>query len=90
MAKREAKQYKALYFDLRIHDLETFYPKKSRLGAYMGIKNYLLSHAFMHEQWSGYHSVKKMTDLEIFDLVHDMALQPPVCFPGKQRNMSVI
>ena len=71
MAKREAKQYKALYFDLRIHDLETFYPKKNHLGAYTDIKNYLLSHAFAH------HSVEKMTDLEIFDLVHDMALQMP-------------
>lgn len=77
MARREAKQYKALYFDLRVHDLEIFYPKKNHLGAYADIKNYLLNHAFTHEQWSGYHSLKKMTDLEIFDLVHDMALQMP-------------
>ena len=39
------------------------------------IKNYLLKHEFTHEQWSGYHSVKKITDLEIFELVRDMATE---------------
>lgn len=73
MARREAKQYKALYFDLYIQSLKQFYPKKNHLGAYNDIKRYLLSHDFTHEQWSGYHSKKKMTDLEIFDLVQDMA-----------------
>lgn len=75
MARREARQYKALYFDLRIHDLKKFYPKKNYLGAYADIKRYLLKNAFTHEQWSGYHSVNKMTDLEIFDLVQQMAVQ---------------
>lgn len=37
------------------------------LGAYADIKRYVLRHEFAHEQWSGYHSLKKMTDLEIFD-----------------------
>lgn len=77
MARREARQYKALYFDLRIQDLKEFYPKKNHLGAYADIKNYLLKHDFTHEQWSGYHSVKKMTDLEIFDLVQEMAVRMP-------------
>lgn len=75
MAGREARQHKALYFDLRIQDLKRFYPKKNHLGAYADIKRYLLSHEFTHEQWSGYHSMKRMTDLEIFDLVQEMALQ---------------
>lgn len=77
MAGRETRQYKALYFDLRIHDLKEFYPKKNHLGAYADIKNYLLKRHFNHEQWSGYHSMKKMTDLEIFDLVQEMAVQMP-------------
>ena len=73
MAKREAKQYKVLYFDLHVQSLKQFYPKKNHLGAYGDIKRYLLKHGFTHEQWSGYHSEKKMTDLDIFDLVHEMA-----------------
>lgn len=75
MARREARQYKALYFDIHVQALREFYPKKNHLGAYKDIKRYLLNHGFTHEQWSGYHSVTKMTDLEIFDLVHDMARQ---------------
>lgn len=77
MARREARQYKALYFDIHINDLKKFYPKKNHLGAYTDIKRYLLRHAFTHEQWSGYHSKNRMTDLEIFDLVQDMANQMP-------------
>lgn len=77
MARRETRQHKALYFDLRIHDLKEFYPRKNHLGGYTDIKNYLLKHDFIHEQWSGYHSAKKMTDLEIFDLVQEMAVRLP-------------
>ena len=77
MARREAKQYKALYFDMHINELKKHYPGKDHLGAYKDIKRYLLRHAFTHELWSGYHSVNKMTDLEIFDLVQDMALKLP-------------
>ena len=75
MAKREARQYKALYFDLVVQLLKQYYPKKNHLGAYKDIKKYLLGHGFTHEQWSGYHSKARMTDLEIFDLVQDMAQQ---------------
>ena len=42
MARREARQYKALYFDMRVQALKEFYPKKNHLGAYKEIKNYLL------------------------------------------------
>lgn len=77
MARREPKQYKALYFDIHVQALKDFYPKKNHLGAYKDIKRYLLKHDFTHEQWSGYHSTKKMTDLEIFDLVQEMAVQMP-------------
>lgn len=77
MARREARQYKALYFDIRINDLKKFFPKKNYLGAYADIKQYLLRHSFTHEQWSGYHSINRMSDLEIFDLVQDMANEMP-------------
>ena len=51
MARREARQYKALYFDMRVQALKEFYPKKNHLGAYKEIKNYLMKHEFTHEQW---------------------------------------
>lgn len=73
MARREARHLKALYFDLRVKDLETFYSKSDSTGAYRKIKNYLLARNFSHEQYSGYHSKYKTTDLEIFDLVREMS-----------------
>ena len=63
MARKEAKRFKALYFDLRIKDLED----------YELIKKFLTKRNFSHEQYSGYHSRYKTTDLEIFDLIHDMS-----------------
>ena len=34
MARREARRYKALYFDLRIKDLEEHYSQSNPKGAY--------------------------------------------------------
>lgn len=73
MARKEAKRYKALYFDIRIKDLEGHYSKSNPKGAYAKIKKYLTAHSFSHEQYSGYHSHYKTTDLEIFDLIRDMS-----------------
>ena len=38
MARKEAKRFKALYFDLRIKDLEEYYSKSRPKGAYELIK----------------------------------------------------
>ena len=73
MARKEAKRFKALYFDLRIKDLEEYYSKSRTKGAYELIKKFLTKRNFSHEQYSGYHSRYKTTDLEIFDLIHDMS-----------------
>lgn len=73
MTRRDPKRFKALCFDMRTQDLKEWYPKKNHLGVYKDIKRYLLEHDFRREQWSGYHSDKKMTDLEIFELVKNMA-----------------
>lgn len=73
MARKEAKRFKALYFDLRIKDLEEYYSKTRPKGAYELIKKFLTKRNFSHEQYSGYHSRYKTTDLEIFDLIHDMS-----------------
>lgn len=73
MARNEIKRYKALYFDLRIKDLEEYYSKTYPKGAYAKIKHFLINRNFSHEQYSGYHSRYKTTDLEIFDLIRDMS-----------------
>ena len=73
MARKEARRYKALYFDLRIKDLETYYSRSNPKGAYGRISRFLASHQFSHAQYSGYHSQYKTTDLEIFDLIREMS-----------------
>jgi hypothetical protein len=35
---RDTKQYKAIYFDLRIKDLEQYYSAKSPKGAYQRVR----------------------------------------------------
>lgn len=72
MSQREAKRYKALYFDIRIKDLEQHYSSCNPKGAYRKIKNFLIANRFSHEQYSGYHSLYKTTDLEIFELIDRM------------------
>ena len=39
----------------------------------MKIQKFLIRRSFSHEQYSGYHSLYKTTDLEIFDLIRDMS-----------------
>ena len=73
MARQEAKRYKALYFDIRIKDLARYYSSTNPKGAYGKIQRFLIQHNFSHEQYSGYHSIHKTTDLEIFDLVREMS-----------------
>lgn len=72
MEKHEARQYKALYFDLCVKELKKHFSYSNPTGAYHKIKDYLSCHNFSHEQYSGYHSNYKTTDLEIFDLVREM------------------
>lgn len=77
MKRRDAKYFKALYFDLCVKDLEKYYSATNPRGAYRKIHDYLLQRQFSHEQYSGYHSQYKTTDLEIFDLVHEMGKEFP-------------
>jgi virulence-associated protein VapD len=81
---RDTKQYKAIYFDLRIKDLEQYYSAKSPKGAYQRVKTFMLNHGFDHAQYSGYHSRKKMTDLEVVDLIEVMRDTLP--WLGKSAN----
>ena len=77
MIKSETKRYKALYFDIRIKDLEQYYSSKNPKGAYRKIKHFLVNNRFSHEQFSGYHSLYKTTDLEIFELIGKMKKELP-------------
>ncbi len=77
MARRESKHLKALYFDLRVKDLKKYFSESNPNGAYGKIRKYLEKREFSHEQYSGYHSKYKTTDLEIFDLIRDMSREFP-------------
>ena len=81
---RDTRQFKAIYFDLRIKDLEKYYSAKSPKGAYQRIKTFMVNNDFEHAQYSGYHSTKKTTDLEVVDLVGTMRDSFP--WLGKSAN----
>jgi virulence-associated protein VapD len=70
--KRERRCYKALYFDLSVKALKRYFSGKNPKDAYRKIQNYFVKRNFSHEQYSGYHSQYKTTDLEIFQLTQGM------------------
>ena len=70
--KSEVRYFKALYFDLRIKNLKEYFSELNPNGAYRKIRDYLVQRDFSHEQYSGYPSKYKTTDLEIFDLIREM------------------
>ena len=88
MEKQEARQFKALYFDLCTSQLKMYYPGKNYLDAYAEIRDYLLKRDFTHNPWSGYRSADKMTDLEIFDLMQDLS-EAFVWFPKCVEHFEV-
>ncbi len=63
MKGREAKHFKVLYFDLCVKDLEKYYSATNPRESYRKIHDYWLRRQFSHEQYSGYHSQYKTTDL---------------------------
>lgn len=58
----ENEQRKALNFDLDTKALKQYYPNKNYRQAYKDVKRFLLNNGFEHRQWSGYTSIKPMTD----------------------------
>lgn len=77
MTKRETRHIKAVYFDLCIKNLSEYFSETNPNGAYGKIRDFLLNRNFTHEQYSGYHSNYKTTDLEIFDLIREMSRELP-------------
>lgn len=77
MQYQENPSYKALYFDLRIRDLEKYYSKSNPKGGYFKIQKFLENIGFEHEQYSGYHSIEKTTDYKIFSIFDEMQTRMP-------------
>ena len=70
--EREEKWIRALNFDLEKDKLKAYYPKKDYRQAYRDIKKFLKKNGFVHRQWSGYRSIKKLSDRDIGALVGKM------------------
>lgn len=70
---QETEQQKALYFDMSVKKLKKYFSDTNPNGGYGKIRDYLMQRDFTHEQYSGYHTRYKTTDLDIFDLVLDMS-----------------
>lgn len=77
MEVHDNREMKALYFDLRVNDLRKHYSETSPNGGYAKIRDYLLDHDFSHEQYSGYHTNYKTTDVDIFNFVSKMHMELP-------------
>ena len=73
----ETPCYKALYFDLRIHDLEKYYSASNPKGGYFKIQKFLENIGFEHEQYSGYHSTERTTDYKVFSIFDEMQRRMP-------------
>ena len=61
----EVKKRKAVNFDLDTDLLIKYHPSHTDKSAYGQIRNYMEQNGFVHRQYSGYHSEKRMTDTEV-------------------------
>ena len=77
MLKNDTYSYKALCFDLRIKSLEKHFSSTNPNAAYNKVQQFMLKHDFSHEQYSGYHSNYKTTDMRIFRLIKLMKNELP-------------
>ncbi len=77
MRHHEIPCYKAMYFDLKFQALKKYYSPTNPNGGYYKIQNFMEHNGFEHEQYSGYHSKKEITDLMVFKLFDDMQLRLP-------------
>ena len=77
MNYRDFPVYKALYFDLKIKDLEKYYSLTNPKGSYSEIQGFLNENGFEHEQYSGYHSAQATTDMNVFTVIKNMHIQFP-------------
>lgn len=57
---------KAIHFDLDTATVEATFGKKNTSMAYRKIRKFLESNGFAHSQYSGYMSLRPMSDLEVY------------------------
>ena len=76
---------KAIHFDLDTATVEVTFGKKNTSMAYRKIRKFLESNGFAHSQYSGYMSLRPMSDLEIYRTYDMMKEALPWLEPCAQK-----
>lgn len=76
---------KAIHFDLDTASVEATFGKKNTSTAYRKIRKFLESNGFAHSQYSGYMSLRPMSDLEVYRTYDMMKEALPWLEPCAQK-----
>ena len=76
---------KAIHFDLDTAAVEATFGKKNTSMAYRKIRKFLESNGFAHSQYSGYMSLRPMSDLEVYRTYDMMKEALPWLEPCAQK-----
>lgn len=76
---------KAIHFDLDTATVEAIFGKKNTSMAYRKIRKFLESNGFAHSQYSGYMSLRPMSDLEVYRTYDMMKEALPWLEPCAQK-----
>lgn len=76
-ANMKKRHYRAINFDLKVENLQKYYPQKNYLKGYDDIGNFLKAHGFYHKQYSGYRSEYKLSDKEVLLLMNLLRKEHP-------------
>lgn len=76
---------KAIHFDLDTATVEATFGKKNTSMAYRKIRKFLESNGFAHSQYSGYMSLRPMSDLEVYRTYDMMKEALPWLEPCAQK-----
>ena len=76
---------KAIHFDLDTATVEATFGKKNTSMAYRKIRKFLESNGFAHSQYSGYMSLRQMSDLEVYRTYDMMKEALPWLEPCAQK-----
>ena len=76
---------KAIHFDLDTATVESTFGKKNTSMAYRKIRKFLDSNGFAHSQYSGYMSLRPMSDLDVYRTYDMMKEALPWLEPCAQK-----
>lgn len=68
------KYYKAINFDLNIRKLENDGYYRDYRQAYSEVAKFMKENSFEHAQYSGYHSINKISFVELNDIIDKFTL----------------